>query len=147
MDTRSQRGPHFLCIGAQKAGTTWLYANLRAHPSIWLPSEKELHYFDEKRFRRLRLREKLFARDDQALRWRRQLGRQLRARRRRRSLAGARWDVRYFFGHTGDDWYMSLFEPGAGKLTGEITPAYSTLDEDGVAHVRRLAPEIRRAPV
>ncbi|OGT83573.1 MAG: hypothetical protein A3H91_02535 [Gammaproteobacteria bacterium RIFCSPLOWO2_02_FULL_61_13] len=38
--------PDFLCIGAQKAGTTWLYENLRRHPEIFLPHRKELHYFD-----------------------------------------------------------------------------------------------------
>jgi hypothetical protein len=140
---RAQRGPDFLCIGAQKAGTTWLYANLRAHPGIWLPNEKELHYFDEKLVRRLGLREKLFAEDDQALRWRRQLRRQLRERRRRRSLAGARWDLRYFFGRTSDNWYLSLFDPGHGKMTGEITPAYSTLDDEAVAHISRLVPAAR----
>jgi hypothetical protein len=38
--------PDFLCIGAQKAGTTWLYKNLRHHPGIQLTQPKELHYFD-----------------------------------------------------------------------------------------------------
>lgn len=38
--------PDFLGIGAQKAGTTWLYENLRCHPGIFMPEEKELHYFD-----------------------------------------------------------------------------------------------------
>lgn len=37
--------PDFLCIGAQKAGTTWLYANLRSHPSILMPPVKEVAYF------------------------------------------------------------------------------------------------------
>ena len=40
--------PDFIGIGAQKAGTTWLHRNLQAHPEIWMPTEKELHYFDEK---------------------------------------------------------------------------------------------------
>ena len=39
--------PNFLCIGAQKSGTTWLYYNLKEHPQIWLPLYKEIHYFDE----------------------------------------------------------------------------------------------------
>lgn len=39
--------PDFIGIGAQKAGTTWLYENLRSHPGLYLPDEKELHYFDE----------------------------------------------------------------------------------------------------
>jgi hypothetical protein len=38
--------PQFLGIGAQKAGTTWLYENLRIHPELFLPKPKELHYFD-----------------------------------------------------------------------------------------------------
>ena len=38
--------PGFLGIGAQKSGTTWLHAQLREHPSIYLPDEKEQHYFD-----------------------------------------------------------------------------------------------------
>ena len=40
--------PDFLGIGAQKAGTTWLGRNLQAHPEVWMPRVKEVHYFDEK---------------------------------------------------------------------------------------------------
>lgn len=39
--------PSFIGIGTGKAGTTWLWGMLRQHPEIFLPSEKELHYFDE----------------------------------------------------------------------------------------------------
>lgn len=38
--------PDFLVIGAQKAGTSWLYRNLKYHKQVWLPPVKELHYFD-----------------------------------------------------------------------------------------------------
>src|SRR5688572_28682213 len=38
--------PDFLGIGAQKAGTTWLYENLRRHTEVFVPATKELHYFD-----------------------------------------------------------------------------------------------------
>jgi hypothetical protein len=37
--------PDFLCIGAMKAGTTWLYENLRCHPAIYLPDRKESYFF------------------------------------------------------------------------------------------------------
>jgi hypothetical protein len=40
------RLPDFLCIGAQKAGTTWLYENLKRHPEVYLPERKEIHYWD-----------------------------------------------------------------------------------------------------
>ena len=38
--------PDFLILGAQKAGTTALYAYLRSHPEITGPSWKEVSYFD-----------------------------------------------------------------------------------------------------
>ncbi|WP_270729682.1 sulfotransferase [Shimia sp. Alg240-R146] len=36
----------FFCVGAQKAGTTWLYDYCAKHPEIHVPSVKEAHYFD-----------------------------------------------------------------------------------------------------
>ncbi|QBQ53553.1 sulfotransferase domain-containing protein [Nitrosococcus wardiae] len=36
----------FLGIGAQKAGTTWLYSQLAKHPRIRFPKGKEVHYWD-----------------------------------------------------------------------------------------------------
>ena len=38
--------PDFLGIGAQKSGTTWLWANMLMHPNIYLPPNKEIHFFD-----------------------------------------------------------------------------------------------------
>ena len=37
--------PNFLCAGAAKSGTTWLYRCLRQHPHVYLPITKELHFF------------------------------------------------------------------------------------------------------
>ena len=37
---------HFLGIGAQKAGTTWLFEKLREHPSLSFPGGKEVHFWD-----------------------------------------------------------------------------------------------------
>ena len=39
-------GRVFYCIGAQKAGTTWLYEALRGHPDVHLSRIKEVHYWD-----------------------------------------------------------------------------------------------------
>ncbi|RME99376.1 MAG: hypothetical protein D6773_13045, partial [Alphaproteobacteria bacterium] len=36
----------FLCVGAQKAGTTWLARMLANHPEIFFTPVKEIHYFD-----------------------------------------------------------------------------------------------------
>lgn len=37
---------HFIGIGAQKAGTTWLYEILSRHPGIAFPAGKEVHFWD-----------------------------------------------------------------------------------------------------
>jgi len=39
--------PNFICIGAQRAGTTWLYRILESHPQVFVPvRRKEIHFFD-----------------------------------------------------------------------------------------------------
>jgi hypothetical protein len=38
--------PDFVGIGAQRAATTWAYACLREHPEVFMPEEKELHFFN-----------------------------------------------------------------------------------------------------
>lgn len=37
--------PNFLIIGAQKSGTTALYHHLKQHPQVYMPPEKEPHFF------------------------------------------------------------------------------------------------------
>lgn len=46
--------PDFLGIGAQKAGSSWLWENLRCHPELYLPEQKELHFFDRRYHRSVR---------------------------------------------------------------------------------------------
>jgi hypothetical protein len=135
--------PDFLIIGAQKAGTTWLQRNLRIHPGIWMPKEKELHYFDEK----IRLRGGPISRlrGDRPAdeRWRRQLRSRFRRFPRGLELEDVTWDLRYFLGKPTDAWYASLFEPGRGRITGETTPDYSVLEPEMIAHVHGLMPEAK----
>jgi len=38
----------FVCIGAQKSGTTFVASAFRSHPEIQLPDSKELHFFSAK---------------------------------------------------------------------------------------------------
>ncbi len=135
--------PEFLIIGAQKAGTTWLQRNLQTHPGIWMPKEKELHYFDEKikleggPIRRMR------GDKPPDKRWRRQARTRFRQSPRQLNLGDVAWDLKYFLGRPNDRWYASLFEPGRGKITGETTPDYAVIDRDTVAHVREIMPEAK----
>lgn len=38
----------FLVVGAEKCGSTWLADMLRQHPGVFVPIEKEIHYFNRK---------------------------------------------------------------------------------------------------
>ncbi len=135
--------PDFLGIGAQKAGTTWLYRTFGQHPGIWMPPEKELHAFDEKLVEPHPLREKLFGSKPRDERWRRQVRRHLRRYRAERTLSGLAWDARYFLGRPSHRWYARLFAAGGDRVTGEITPDYSVLDRDQVETVHRINPDIK----
>src|SRR5579871_3433321 len=39
--------PNFFLVGAQKAGTSSVYAYLKQHPDIFLPAIKEPHFFSQ----------------------------------------------------------------------------------------------------
>jgi len=39
------RKPDFFMVGAQKCGTTALYQYLRQHPDVFMPQQKEIHFF------------------------------------------------------------------------------------------------------
>ena len=41
-----KRWPNFFIVGAPKAGTTSLHDYLNQHPKIFLPTIKEIHFFD-----------------------------------------------------------------------------------------------------
>ena len=117
---------------------------MRTHQGVWLPKEKELHYFDEKLGSSgLELRARL--RGDRAP------GRALAPPGappaalvpQRHEPLDMRWDARYFLRTPTDAWYASLFRGGEGRITGEITPRYAVLDEGTVAHVASLMPAAR----
>lgn len=121
-----------------KTGTTWLCANLRQHPGIWLPRKKEIHYFTG------------WGRP--SLSWPRHLKRSLRrpgvqsmllsdlSNLRFRSVP---WDLQYLFGRRTDRWYASLFIGGQGKITGDMSATYAELDRPAVEHVFALMPHAK----
>lgn len=139
--------PDFIGIGAQRAGTTWLGYNLQLHPRIWIPTVKEVHYFDQKindpKNPAVRLYGNLFGKRTVDRRWRRQVRNRLRRQREKFSREDFLWDSKYYVGTPNDEWYASLFGRGEGTMSGEITPAYSTLGRGAVSHVHDLVPEAK----
>jgi hypothetical protein len=136
--------PDFIGIGAQKAGTTWLDRNLRVHPQVWMPRIKEIHYFDRKINDPRGAIRRFLGRHSLDQQWRRQVAYCVKSHLIRNfSFEDLLWDFKYYMRSPNDQWYASIFEPGKGRATGEITPAYSTLGKDKVAHVYEMMPRTK----
>ena len=125
--------PDFLCIGAQKAGTSWFDIMLRQHPRAFLPPMKEVHFFD-------------FIYLPEHRPWIR--GSFERHRRRlqgRDAATDAYFERLATIPRRQDAWYEAVFQhPDAeGRVSGEVTPAYSLLPSEGIARVRAVNPATR----
>lgn len=146
-----RRGPDFICFGAQKGGTRWMFDQLDAHPDFWMPPIKELHYFNSPASRK-----------DMALKLQEATGDLKTLNRRRKNdqyrpldkkdlrflasfLALADRPINYAK-------YAALFDRKGERLSGDITPGYSALDDDRAARIVGHFPEanylfIARDPV
>ena len=145
--------PDFLIIGAQKAGTSWLAANLSLHPDVWTPPLKEIHYFDQ------RMGESPFGASLARLCFQRYTDENWYPwywRKQSRRLLGSffrfgkkpdpgtlSWALKFLARPPSDEWYASLFEQGRGRATGEATPEYAILEEGAIAYVHELMPNAR----
>jgi hypothetical protein len=116
-------GPDFLCIGAHKAGTTWLYQQLDSHPDFWMPPVKELHYFDQ------------LSRVQRAGRPRCRDERDLLFLERLKSLSAEPGIELENYGR--------LFEPKESLLSGDISPNYSTLSNEVIRQVVGYFPNLK----
>lgn len=115
--------PDFLCVGGQKAGTSWLYRQLERHPDFWMPPLKELHYFDE--LSKIPLVASTRPRDDRDRRFLENIKR-LSAR-----------------SHIDLDDYGRLFEPKGALVSGDITPAYSMLSDEIIERIVDRFPNLK----
>lgn len=141
----------FLGIGAQKAGTTWLYHQLSNHSEIWMPPVKEIHFFDRSLHyptpNRLATSSLLFrilgSKPWQRSRIRsdiRIIARHIKAGNYHQAV----WWSKWAFGYYNDSWYGKLFSQARSyKACGEITPSYSILENEDVARIQALNSDIK----
>jgi hypothetical protein len=115
--------PDFLCIGAHKGGTTWLYHQLDSHPDFWMPPVKELHYFDQ--LSRVQRASPPRSKDERDLRFLESLN---------RLSAEAHMDLEN---------YARLFEPKGSLLSGDISPNYSTLSSKLIRQIVEYFPNLK----
>lgn len=130
----------FVCIGAQKAGTTWLARMLQSHPELFLTPVKEIHYFDH-----IRGITEHLSKSKRRSRYRKYHQRMWtqwhRFREHRQQWS---WYRDYMRNPVNDEWYASLFRHrGTKKFAGEVTPEYAILGQEGLGHLKTLAPHVR----
>jgi hypothetical protein len=139
------RSPDFICIGAPRAGTTWLYKTLQLHPEIWLPPLKEIAYFTKTHPPVLSPspRSNLF-KDIFHLAWYKDVLRVLARMRNVSDLKNVEWWIRYYCGKRNDRWYRSLFAKApSGSRVGEISPQYTVSGDADIQHMRNIAPDTK----
>lgn len=134
------RKPDFLCIGAQKAGTTWLSQMLSQHPDLWTPPFKEVQFFNHRfieehrnwlpwhyKRAKVNIQKRYDARDEEVPHEiRRYLNRVTREP--------------MFTNH----WYKFVFSPAPAHAHPiDVTPEYSTLPDEGVDFVAKFLPDAK----
>lgn len=140
-ETGQPRKPGALCIGAQKAGTSWLAQMLGQHPQIWVPPFKEAHYFNYRFIPGHRY----------WIDWHwRTKPKEIRDRHARRGMPMPPELDAYLTRIAtakhihSNRWYKDIFAPAPSIATPmDFSPEYSTLPEDGVAFVAGFLPKAR----
>jgi hypothetical protein len=128
------------CIGAQKAGTTWLYDALRLSHQVHFSRNKELHYFDviagkAKQVFDMRVR----AAEILAKRLIPQIG--IRNRPNLKQLRDLTELLEiYAYSHGDHSGYLNylLRDYEDQAVICDITPAYAILDRDGFAQMAQI---------
>ncbi len=132
-------GPDFICIGAQKAGTSWLHSSLLAHIDAAMPPEKEINFFYPavlpSPWKRL-LRSRTANLDTL---WHKRYGKLITAWESLELDFPYQWYVRYLYGVRTMRQYIKLFPKYNNKITGDLSPSYIALTE---AQIRQISEQL-----
>ncbi len=134
------RKPGALCIGAQKAGTSWLAQMLGQHPQVWVPPFKEVQFFNHLHMPEHR----------KWIGWHyRNKPQEIRDRHARKGIAMPAHLDAYLDDLTSrkmfhNQWYKRVFAPAPDHaIPMDFTPEYSGLPEAGVDYVRDFLPRAK----
>ncbi len=139
-DAFAARVPDFLCVGAQKAGTTWMFVVMRESPGVFVPPIKEGNYLLEARERDHEWARRYRLQQVEPMR-RYYLGERLVVRDTASSLELI--DL-YEQEYVDDAWYTRVFgHARAEQIAGEVCPSYMCMPAENIEHAVRLNPELR----
>ncbi len=135
--------PDFICIGFEKAATTWLYKHLNNHPEVKLPYIKEFRYFSEgDDLPAYTLKNRFFGDHWHYGIYRDHVKRFIRDYvRHPRSTEGRSWWFKYLFYPRTEEWYSNLFD--TEMVSGDITPTYTHLSEKSVERIKASFPNTK----
>lgn len=139
----------FICIGAQKAGTTWLYNCLKEHPQVYLPLIKELNFFNEIEANKSTWKHRLFDSFWLNKKWRKVLIYCILNILIFRKIKDSLWVLKYIFlGRKIEniEKYIKLLlrtPKESAILTGDITPNYNSIKLKNIKKINASLPNIK----
>jgi hypothetical protein len=136
-------GPILFCVGAAKAGTSWLHRVLSDHPGCALRSIKELHFFDALDRGEVDRQVAAFgARRDGYLAEMEGAGPARLATRARQVKDCEDWIAVL---RSGDEAaYLRYLRAGAeGRMVADMTPAYALLSEERLTRMAGIGRDVR----
>ncbi len=132
----------FLSVGAMKAGTTWLYEQLRFHPDLYFTPEKEIHYLAnvmgiENQLNQKRRIEKL---KDCLKRYHKGNLKFIA-----KNVEEICWYTEYARpGKISNDWYEDLFRfSEQGQYCCDFSNLYCQMDSGGWSNARKLTSKVK----
>ena len=135
--------PNFLCIGTQKAGITWLSANLAKHPDIWLPKRNELHFLDRKFPIDMLKTERHLALEAAKKGSKKSWQKKWEKLKKKYDWETLLWETRYRLAKGDESWYAGLFDNAQGRITGDLTPSYVLLGEEAIKYMHSHRPNTK----
>lgn len=132
----------FLSVGAMKAGTTWLYEQLKDHPDIYFTPEKEIHYFANKVGIETQLNHK-----NRIIKLKDIMNRYAKGNAKfiSENIDEIYWYSNYAYPTTiTNEWYESLFSLNKDKMiNADFSNLYCQMDSKGWDNVRKVAKNIK----
>jgi hypothetical protein len=123
--------PDFLCVGMEKAATSWLFDQLRTHPDFWIPPVKEVRYLHSLA-PRMESTAKLLSRQHQG------------ARRFSEADQAFLREAEPLIRQPRDlEKYAALFRFKDRLISGDITPRYCVLKEEDIVAIGDRFPNLR----
>jgi hypothetical protein len=137
-----KRPPDFLCVGAQKSGTSWLFVVMRDTQSVFVTPIKESNYLLE-----AHKRDRDWVGVFRQQQYEKYRACYLRTRLMTSDIASKLELIEMFHReHVDDEWYLSLFgHAQPDQVAGEICPSYLCMPQENIDHVVRLNPSLRVA--